>query len=95
MAYKIRIECCYCGKYMGEKDGGTEPGMISHSYCPKCLNKWRTNMKFGINVTTEDHELLTVIEVDTDELNWDSNPTKHSIVEEIFDEFYKAIERED
>ena len=39
MSYTIRVECCVCGKYVRDKDGGTEPNLISHTYCSECLLK--------------------------------------------------------
>ena len=50
-------------------------------------------MKFKIHVTTEDGELLNTQDVNTDELNWSSTPTRNAISEEIFDEMHRAISR--
>lgn len=34
--YKIRVVCCDCGQDLGFKDGGSKPGMVSHTYCEVC-----------------------------------------------------------
>jgi len=34
----LKIECGYCGKDMGEKDGKGISG-VSHSICPECFQK--------------------------------------------------------
>ena len=34
--HRIEVRCCDCGQHMGWKDGGSEPGLVSHSYCPVC-----------------------------------------------------------
>lgn len=36
MSFPISIVCSQCGKNMGTKPGGIKPGLVSHSYCPKC-----------------------------------------------------------
>lgn len=36
MSFPILIVCSTCGKNMGTKPGGSEPGEVTHSYCPKC-----------------------------------------------------------
>ena len=50
-------------------------------------------MKFNINVTTEDGELLVIIPIDSEELNWDTHITKNMIADDIYNEINKAIER--
>ena len=35
--YPIKIECSYCHKDMGIKDGGFKVGLVSHSICPDCM----------------------------------------------------------
>jgi hypothetical protein len=34
----IKIECVYCGKDMGEKDGKGVSG-VSHAICPECFQR--------------------------------------------------------
>ncbi len=41
----IKIECAWCGKGMGEKDGEGQTG-ISHGLCPECARK----MEAGENI---------------------------------------------
>ena len=36
MSFPISIVCSSCGKDMGTKPGGSKPGQVTHSYCPKC-----------------------------------------------------------
>ncbi len=36
MSYTIRIECSVCKIHLGEKPGGVEPDMVSHSMCDSC-----------------------------------------------------------
>ena len=50
-------------------------------------------MKFKINITTEDCELLNIIEIDTTEFNWDAYNQKQETANEIFDEIYRSIKR--
>ena len=50
-------------------------------------------MKYKINITTRDGELLNIIEINPNDMNWDSNPTKDILVEEIFDEIHQDIKR--
>ena len=35
----MKIVCAWCGKYMGEKEGGDE-GEISHGVCEECSGKF-------------------------------------------------------
>ena len=37
--YPIKRVCCVCGIVMGYKDGGSEPGLVSHGYCDSCLKE--------------------------------------------------------
>ena len=50
-------------------------------------------MKFKIHVVTDEGELLNTIAVDSEEENWNTQPTKHIIASEIFDEIERAIKR--
>jgi len=34
----MEIVCAWCGKYLGEKDGGGVEG-VSHAICEGCLDK--------------------------------------------------------
>ena len=45
MDYIIKMRCCVCKKYMGEKKGGQKPGMISHGCCDDCLIKAKTEIE--------------------------------------------------
>jgi len=38
MGEKVKIECAWCGKYMGEKDGYSVEE-VTHSICKQCLAK--------------------------------------------------------
>ncbi|MFC1567347.1 hypothetical protein ACFL3R_00735 [Thermodesulfobacteriota bacterium] len=51
------------------------------------------NIKYKIHITTKDGELLNTIDINSNELNWDSTPTKNMMAEEIFEEINKDIER--
>lgn len=48
-------------------------------------------MKYKINITTNEGELLNVIDVDTEEKNWNTQPTKHCIAIEIFEEIERHL----
>lgn len=37
--YKIRVVCCECGADMDSKDGGWQPGLVSHGICDHCVPK--------------------------------------------------------
>ena len=37
------IQCCDCKIILGEKPGGN-PGDISHTYCEKCLTKFKMEL---------------------------------------------------
>ena len=52
-------------------------------------------MKFRINVTTEDGEVLSIKEIDTTETNWNTQATRHCEANEIFDEMvrYEKVHR--
>lgn len=41
----IKSECLECQKIYDEVDNGKKKIEISHGYCPKCLDKIRTNNK--------------------------------------------------
>lgn len=45
MSYMIEMKCCVCKKYLGEKEGGNRPGIISHGYCDDCLVKAKVEIK--------------------------------------------------
>ena len=51
-------------------------------------------MKFNIHITKKDGELLSTIEIDTEEFNWDTNNTANLIGHDILDEIKRAILRE-
>ena len=51
-------------------------------------------MLFKINITKSDGELLNIIEINTNEMNWDSCNSKHDTTLEIYDEIYRAVKRE-
>ena len=50
-------------------------------------------MKYKINITTEDCELLDVIEIDTTEINWDSNHSTKELGRDIIYEIKNDIKR--
>ncbi|MHC4643978.1 MAG: hypothetical protein ACYTBJ_00655 [Planctomycetota bacterium] len=52
-------------------------------------------MKFRINVTTEEGEVLCIKSIDTGEMNWNTQATRHCEANEIFDEMerYEKVHR--
>ncbi len=43
MSKKMKIECVFCGRFMGTKDGKGAVGITS-SICPDCLRKYYPNV---------------------------------------------------
>ena len=48
---------------------------------------------FKIHITTDEGELLHTLEINENEMNWNTTPTKHLTADEIFNEIEKAILR--
>jgi len=44
---KMKMVCSYCGKDMGEKDGGGVEG-VSHGICEECLKKLQTEVESNV-----------------------------------------------
>jgi len=38
--YPLKVVCAWCGKEIGHKEGGTEPGGVSHGICKECSEKY-------------------------------------------------------
>lgn len=49
-------------------------------------------MKYKINVTTNNGEVLDILKINTDEKYWNSQGSKRIITEEIFDEIERHEE---
>ncbi len=47
---KLKIECAWCGRYMGERDGYGVEG-VSHSICERCSAKLEGTRKVGAAAT--------------------------------------------
>ena len=50
-------------------------------------------MIYRIHITSEEGVLLNSIKIDTDDLNWDSQPTINLLGDEIIDEIKRAERR--
>lgn len=52
-------------------------------------------MKFKLNLTTEDGEELNTENIDSEEMNWDTQPIRHTIINEMFTYIHYRIEKEE
>lgn len=52
-------------------------------------------MKYKVHITTEAGELLNTIEIDTEEMNWETAHSKSETAHEIYDEIYRHMKYSD